>query len=500
MNVHQPALPVLLVLLPLFAAFLIPMVGWYRRRLARPLALAALVGNAVVAALVVQRVVLGGPLSYYMGGWEPPWGIELRIDGLSALVVGLLSAVGLLVGVYAQRSILDERPDKVVPFWSVYLLLLAGLTGMVITGDLFNLYVFLEISSLSGYALIAIGGPRAPFATFRYLIYGTAGACFYLLGVASLYAVTGTLNMADLSAMLPALYGSRAVLMAVAFMVVGVGIKLGLFPLHGWLPDAYTHAPSAVSALIAPTMTKVAAYVLVRVGFFVFTPRFFLDELAMGTVLAWLAAAGILYGSAMALAQTELKRMLAFSSVSQVGYIVLGLSLGNAQGFTGGVLHIVNHGFMKATLFAAVGAFALRAGARRLEDLAFLSKRMPWTSLAFALGALSMIGIPPTAGFFSKWYLALGAVQAESWGLVAVILISSLLNAAYFFRVIEHAFLKPQRALRSGEDPHTVALREAPLSMLAPTLALAVSLLVLGLASHWIVGALIVPALPTGLS
>jgi multicomponent Na+:H+ antiporter subunit D len=500
MNIHQLQLPVLLVLIPMFTAFVIPIVAIKKKEFAFPIALAALAAMVFVAFETTRRVVLTGPIDYFMGGWEPPWGIALHIDHLSAIMVCLLAVIGFVVGIYSKRSIQSECPDKVVPFYSIYLLLLAGLTGIVVTGDMFNLYVFLEISSLAGYALIAIGDERAPFSTFRYLIIGTAGACFYLLGVVYLYSVTGTLNMADLARILPDIYESKVVLTAFAFFVVGVAIKMALFPLHGWLPDAYTHAPSAVSALIAPTMTKVSAYVMIRVVFTVFEPVLFLETLPVRVILSWVAAAAIIYGSVVAISQSDIKRMLAFSSVSQVGYIVLGLTMASEAGYIGSILHIINHGVMKGCLFAVAGAFIYRAGVRNIEDFGFLNRKMPLTSLAFAIAALSMIGIPPTAGFFSKWYLILGAVDSEQWVFVGVIMASSLLNAAYFFKVIEHMYLKPQRELRAGEKTHDeLKIKEAPLSMLIPILALAAGVLVLGFASYWIVNTLIIPGLPSGL-
>ena len=214
-------------------------------------------------------------------------------------------------------------------------MLVSGLTGIVATADVFNMYVFLEISSLTSYALIALGGGAAVVSAFRYVILGTVGAAFYLLAVGYLYSVTGTLNMADLAQILPGLYDSNAVRVGFAFLVIGLAIKMALFPMHAWLPGAYSDAPSAVSALIAATTTKVAAYALIRMMFFVFEPRFSIELIPVTTLLSWMGAIAMILGSVMAIVQTDLKRMLAYSSVAQIGYIVLGVGLANADGLTG---------------------------------------------------------------------------------------------------------------------------------------------------------------------
>ena len=378
MNIHQSAVPVLIVAAPLLMSFVLPVLGSWNRAAAFPAALAALAfafGASIVAA---REVLANGPLQYFLGGWAPPWGIAFRIDHLGALMLLLLSFITLIVGIYSKRSILRELPEREVPFYSVYLLLVAGLMGIAATADLFNLYVFLEITSLTSCALISIGGGSAVVSAFRYVILGTVGAAFYLLSVGYLYSVTGSLNMADLSRILPDLYQSNAVLVAFAFFVIGMSIKMALFPMHAWLPGAYSDAPSAVSALIAATTTKVATYALVRVMFFVFEPRFSVEVIPVTTLLSWMGAIAMVLGSVMAIAQSDLKRMLAYSSVAQIGYIVLGVGLANAMGLTGGLLHLVNHAFMKCCLFLAAGAIVYRTGLREIRQLRNLSVKMPW--------------------------------------------------------------------------------------------------------------------------
>jgi multicomponent Na+:H+ antiporter subunit D len=409
----------------------------------------------------------------------------------------LLNFVTLAVGIYSKQSVLKEIPEREVSLYTVYLLLVAGLTGMAATADMFNLYVFLEISSLTSYALISIGGGQAVVSAFRYVILGTVGAAFYLLSVGYLYSVTGTLNMADLANILPGLYGSGAVLVAFAFFVIGISIKMALFPMHAWLPGAYSDAPSAVSALIAATTTKVAAYVLVRVMYFVFEPRFSVEMIPVTTLLSWMGVIAMILGSVMAIAQSDLKRMLAYSSVAQIGYIVLGIGLANAAGLTGGLLHLVNHALMKGCLFLVAGAIVYRTSLREIKDLRNLSVKMPWTAGIFAIAALSMIGIPPFCGFFSKLYLIMGAVEAGQWFFVGVILFSSALALAYFGNVIRYMYL-PKEA--PDEAPSMPVRNEAPWTMLAPMLTLAAAIVLVGLFNGAIVHGFLEHAVPAGLA
>lgn len=470
---HIPLLIPFSLLLP---ALIIPLFGLWRQSLAYPIAVLGTALSLSFASFGLFTVLSEGELHYHLGGWPPPIGIEYVLDPLSAFMATLVTCIGLIVIVYSRRSVLDEVPERVVPLYALALLLLAGLTGIVVTGDLFNLYVFLEIASLSAYALMAIGDERAPVAAFRYLILGSIGGTFYLLGVGFIYFSTGSLNMADVAQRLPDLYESRSIVAAVTFIVIGLGLKMALFPLHLWLPDAYTYASSAVTGLIAPIMTKVAAYALIRMLLTVFQPTYLRDLLPVTSVIGWLAAAGIIVGSIMAIAQTDFRRMLAYSSVSQIAYVGLGIGLANPLGLIGALLHILNHAFMKACLFLVAGAIRYRTSLWEIPRFAGLGRRMPWTMAAFTVAALSMVGVPPTAGFFSKWYLVLGGIDAGNWVFVAVILASSLLNAVYFFRVLEKIYMAPP----SAEAAHS-APSESPLEMLIPMLLLAMGVLFLGL-------------------
>ncbi len=473
-------LPVLTVVIPLIAGFLTPIVGWIDRRLCWYWVMLTMFAVLLMTSSNLYTVITSGTIHYHLGGWTPPIGIEYVIDLLNGFVCIIIAFIGLMVGIYSIESITKELPNKIIPFYSIFLLLITGLMGMTITGDIFNFYVFLEISSLTAYALIAMGDRGdGVVASFNYLIMGTVAASFILLGIGYLYAVTGSLNIADMQNLLPVIYDSKVVLAALAFFMVGFSIKVGLFPLHAWLPDAYTHAPSAASALIAGLMTKVGAYAMIRFMFSVFTPEFVIDITRMAEILTWAAALAIIVGSVLAIAQSDIKRMLAYSSISQIGYILLGVGLVNVIGMQGGLLHILNHSLMKCALFLVAGAIFYRTGIRNLHQFQGLGKKMPVTTTVFLIAGLSMIGVPGTVGFTSKWYLALGSIEAGQWIFVIVILISSLLNIVYFWRVFDNIwFGHPHEVEHIKRD-------EAPLSMLIPMVILAALCIFFGLFAYY---------------
>jgi multicomponent Na+:H+ antiporter subunit D len=490
---HLPVLPVLVFFL---AALLIPLAGFLGRWLPWMLAVGASLLAAALGIVGLAVVQGGGAVRYAVGGWAPPIGIELVLDPLSAFVTTVLGCVAAVVLAHARGPVGHDLPGRGVPFYAASMLLLGGFCGIVLTGDLFNLYVFLEISALAGYALLGAGTPRAAVAAFRYLILGTLGASFYLIGLGFLFIQTGSLNMADVAAILAVTGLGRLTTLALVFMVVGAGIKMALLPLHQWLPDVYTAAPASSTALIAPIGTKVAAYVLIRLLYDVFPTGPVLAHLRALDLVAWFGAAGIIWGSVMAIPQRDLKRMLAYSSVAQIGYIALGIGLGTAYGLIGAVLHILNHACMKACLFLVSANLEQRGRGTDIGRFdASLRRDLPATSAAFTLAALSMIGLPPTAGFFSKWYLLLGSWHEGRWVFLVVIVLSSLLNAVYFFRIIERMYLGGGDEPARPEGP-VAAVPGGGLLLAGPVVLLAAALLGLGLANVFLVTRLIEPMLP----
>lgn len=455
-------LPALLIVLP--------MVGAPLNLLVRSSRLSWLLSSAILATALgislqlVQRVMATGPVAYEMGGWAAPVGITYHIDAVGAFVTVIVTLVSFVAMLYARRSVDDELPADVhYLFYAAWLLCTTGLLGMTVTGDAFNVFVFLEISSLSSYVLIGLGRDRrALTAALQYLIMGSIGGTFILVGIGLMYAMTGTLNMADLAVRLGPVMDTRAVLVSFAFITVGASLKLALWPLHFWLPNAYTYAPSAVSAFISATSTKVMVYVLMRFALTIYGVDFSFGELHLGMPLMCLSLAGIWVASTVAVFQGDLKRLLAYSSVGQIGYMILGLSLATVGGVTAAVLHLFNHAVIKAGMFLAVGNVVYRTGSSRLHDLRGVGRVMPWSTAAFILGGFGLIGVPLTVGFTSKWVL-ITATLAEGHPVIAVAaLLSSLLAVAYVWRFVEAAwFHEPSEALANAT--------EAPVSMLIPT-------------------------------
>ncbi|MBW1734396.1 MAG: monovalent cation/H+ antiporter subunit D family protein [Deltaproteobacteria bacterium] len=488
---------ILIVIIPLISAALTPLVGLAREGLSYLCTITALTLSTLASVHTLFRVLTEGTVHYGLGGWPPPFGIELVVDPLNGMMLVLVSAVGLIVAVYSYRGVEQELTGRMVYFYTLYLLQVTGFLGILITGDLFNLYVFLEIASLAGYALIAVGEDGAPMACFRYIVMGTVGACFYLLGVGYIYISTGSLNMADVHLLMKGLYDSKVIATAIAFILTGLAIKMALFPLHVWLPDAYTKAPSAASALIAPLMTKISIYVMIRILFSVFGISLFVELFPLNRIMVWAGFAAICGGAVMALAQTDFKRMLCYILVAEVGYMIGGLGLANAIAIRGAILHILNDAVMTAGLFTVAGIIMHRMKSHRLADFEGLFQKMPFTMSAFVVCALSMIGVPPTCGFFSKWYLIHGAILARQWPFVAALLGSSLINGILFFRVIEVGYV-----FQSSTPAHTHAgegmnrMEEAPLSMLIPTVGIAVAIILIGFYNQAIVKHIIDFALP----
>jgi multicomponent Na+:H+ antiporter subunit D len=487
--------PVLLVIVPLLAAFIISAAGWLRKQLCYPIAVAALAVSAYSSIGLLLRVLQEGVVHYRLGGWAPPWGIAYYVDHLNGLILPVVAVVALVNLIASQKSIAREFPEKIGAFYTLYVLMVTGLLGIVVTGDAFNLYVLLEIASLTGYGLLAMGEERAPLATLNYLYMGTIGACFYLLGVGYLYIATGSLNMADIATILPPLYQSKTVLAAYIICLVGVWLKMAFFPLHAWLPNAYTYAPSASSSLIAPLMTKVMIYVMIRLMLSVFTPKFVFATLSIADPIVWLAAIAITMGAILALAERNLKKMLTYIIIAEVGYMVGGAWLGNRAGMTGAILHIVNDALMTLCVFLVVGNIVYKVKGYAFEDLQGLFRRMPFTMGAFVIGAMSIIGVPPTCGFFSKWYLINGAIEAGHYGFMVALLFSSLINVVLFFRVIEIGYYEPFSD-HHGHGSHFESIDEAPLSMLIPLLITAAGLVVVGLYTGDIVTQIIQFAIP----
>lgn len=472
--VQLPAhLPALQVVVPLVAAPLCLLAG--RAGLAWIIAFTASIAATAIAATLAYSTYHNGIIHYDMGGWAPPWGIEYVVDTANAFILLLVSAIATVVLAFSPASVAKEiRPGSQHLFYCMFILCLTGLLGIAVTGDAFNVFVFLEISSLSSYALIALGGQRkALTAAFQYLVMGTIGATFFLIGVGLLYMMTGTLNMADLATLMPAVVDTTVIHAALAFLSVGICLKLALFPLHLWLPGAYTYAPSVVTAFLAATATKVAVYVLIRIFFTVFGAVNVFETLGLQNILMVLAITAMFVASIIAIYQDNVKRLFAYSSIAQIGYIILGLSFASETGMAAAIIHLFNHAIIKCAIFLGLGCVALRTGGVSIKDMHGLGQRMPWTMAAIVIGGLGLIGIPMTVGFVSKWYLVQAALEKDMWQIAALIVLSSLLAIIYVWRIVEVAYLKPA-------PENTAPISEAPLSMLLPLWVMALASIYFG--------------------
>ncbi len=470
--------PILQVVIPLIAAPLCSLLP--KSRLPWLFATATSWFAFAISILLMQQVTANGTLSYELGSWPAPWGIQYHIDTISAFVLVLVTAIASIT-LLASRQLVENEidPGKHSLFYTAFLLCLTGLLGIVATGDAFNVFVFLEISSLSSYAMIAMGDNRkALTAAYEYLIMGTIGATFILIGIGLLYMQTGTLNMLDLQIRIHEIDGFRSVHAAFAFFTVGICLKLALFPLHHWLPNAYAHAPSVVSIFLAATATKVALYLLYRVFYTIFGFEFSFDVLNLGYLLLPLSIVAIVMSSFTAIFQPGVKRLLAYSSLAQIGYMTMGIALETKAGLIASIIHLFNHAFIKGALFMCMACMLSRIHSTRLVDLAGVGRVMPWTSAAFVVAGLALVGVPLTSGFISKWYLVLAILDKDYWWLAVIVLFTSLLSVIYIWRVIEQMYFREP-------NEGSVGIKEAPPLLLACTWVMVLTTLYFGINSSY---------------
>ena len=475
MNSANHLLP-LTVLLPITAGALAPAL-FHRRPLACWWwALASAVLTLLASLGLGSAWRSGEPLSYPLGGWPPPYGIELVFDGVGALMM-MLSALTVLILIASRRYVEATIPaSRRSLFHALILINLGGMNGFVAAAELFNLFVFMEIFSITAYALVALArGPVAALAALKYLLVGAVSSLLVLLAVALLHAQTGTLNMADIATRMAAAEAPGASALALGCLVVGFLVKAAVFPLHFWLPDAHASAPSPVSALLSGLVVKMGVVGLIRTRI-LFAEADVVPLLLLDNLLVWLGVLAILAGAVLAMVQRELKLMLAYSTVANMGYIAVGLGLATPAAVSGALAHTVYHATIKTGLFLTAGSVLLCTGLSRVDDLRGLGQRMPLTSGALVLGLLAATGIPPTAGFVGKWQIALGALEADQAWVIAVILAGALLTLGWAIRVINSLFFRPPARAR------VITASEAPLTLLVPSVLLAVLAVSAGLA------------------
>ncbi|WCR53078.1 MAG: Na(+)/H(+) antiporter subunit D [Wolbachia endosymbiont of Ctenocephalides orientis wCori] len=468
-------LPILQVIIPIIASMFCFLTK--RHKTSWLISFLAVATSFVISSILLVKTYKGEVITYHLGNWVPPYGIELKIDILNSLILTLVNFIALISVLYSFY--INEKEiskNKISGFYSLFLLCLSGMLGILVTNDIFNLYVFLEISSLSSYVLVSMGGDKkALVAAFEYLVSGTIGATFYLFGIGLLYSMTGTLNMSDIAKRLVTLYDNNIVKLGTLFIFVGLSIKMALFPLSRWLINAYSEAPSFISIFFSGTVTKVMIYVFIRIFYTIFQQNFFSS---LANVITILALCAIIFGSIFAITAKDMKRLLANSSISQIGYIMLMLGLNSNAGLFAAIFHIINHSLIKTSLFMVVGSIEYKFDNVKMENLSKLRQFMPCTAFAFTLLSLALIGVPLTNGFVSKWYIITAIIESNAWVSLVIFTLASFLVLMYIWKMVEKVYFNQTQSTRGL---HTVSLfSEIPLSMTLCLLLMVTLTIVIG--------------------
>ncbi|RJX28842.1 MAG: monovalent cation/H+ antiporter subunit D family protein [Dethiobacter sp.] len=470
-------MPFLLIILSLLPAFVMAIFARWKREVCPYLAIGSIAFSFAVSCLLAFRVMGGETIHYHVSDWLPPWGIEIFIDELAVMMLLLLTGCFLLITIFSIKALPKEIPPLATGwYYTLLLLTLTAMMGMVVTNDLFNMYVMVEVTGIGACALVVAKGEKlSTEATLRYLMLSSLGAGFFLFGIGFLYQITGNLNIPYVATELARVREQYPFLLwaTMSFITVGLGVKAALFPLHIWLPDAHSSAPSSSSAILSGLVVKVYIVSMLRIYFMVFGFEVF-HETYMRYLILFLATLAIIGGSFFAFVQLELKRRLAYSTVAQIGYIFLGFGLGTVWGITAALLHIIIHAFMKTCLFLSAGAIYYQTGRKKVTHFSGLGYQMPVTMAAFTIASLSMVGIPLFGGFITKYALAMGSLEANNPYFIILIVISGLLNAAYYFPIIWQAYFT------SGHDVK-LKMDLVPLTMLIPIVIMALGIIYMGI-------------------
>jgi len=467
--------PVLLIVIPLGLAFAIPLFALFWKGAAKYTPPVALGFNLVVSLLLLPKA-LENPVVVSIGGWQPPFAINLVAGPVGVLFSVIIALVGFLVSIYALDYIKEVATEK---YHMLYLLLLTGATGVVLTGDIFNLFVFFEILCISSYALVAYLRDKAGIeSAVKYLIQGAVGSSLLLIGIGLLYGQFGTLNMADIAEKI-ASASPISLFVPMVLIITGLGVEAAIFPLNAWLPDAHSSAPSSISAILSGIAIEVGLYAVARVIFTIFGASGILPFLALLGILT------LLVGEMCAFSQNNIKRMLAYSSIGQIGLILFALAIATSYGVTGGLFQLISHTLGKALLFLAAGYMIYQTGSMEISALEGMGKKMPLTCLAFTIGVFSLVGLPPFIGFPSKFLIVRAALATKETIFIVLIglaLLGTVIEGAYFFRVVQVLYFK-------GEKPNP-GRKEAPIIALVPMLILTTLIIVIGIYPRLITGVL----------
>lgn len=477
-NFDVQALIPVFVALPLAVSLLTQLLARGRPRLAGWMA------NFTLLALVLMSVyAIGRSGIYHLGGWPTPIGIDLRLDELATLLLLVVNIVGLAVALYSIDYM--ARYTSRGHFYSLFLLMVTGMNGVILAGDLFNLYVFLEVAAVASYSLVAFGCAHEELeASFKYIVLGSLSSALILVGVALVYGITGTLNMAHMAGRIAETGMNGPLLLAFGLFICGFSFKAALVPFHAWLPDAHPAAPAPVSAMLSGLLIKaIGIYVLARLVFNVFGV-----DGDLLSLLRWLGVASMVAGGLLAAGQKDIKRLFAYSSISQVGFMVLGLGLATPLGLVGALYHLVNHAFFKSLLFLNAGAVEYATGTRDLKELGGLNRALPVTGATSLIGSMSIAGVPPFNGFWSKLIIVLACIEAGHFGFAALAVAVSIVTLAYQLKVQRMAFFAglPESLRNLGSEPRLMAAAMILLAVGCIVLSFAV---VTGLRDPWLIGA-----------
>jgi len=458
--------PVLLIAVPLGLAFAIPLFALFWKDAAKYIPPVALAFNLVVSLLLLPKV-FENPVIVSIGGWQPPFCINLVAGPVGVLFSVTIALVGLLVSIYALDYIKEGPTEK---YHMLYLLLLTGATGVVLTGDIFNLFVFFEILCISSYALVAYLRDKSGIeSAVKYLIQGAVGSSLLLIGIGLLYGQFGTLNMADIAEKITSA-SPISLFVPMVLLITGLGVEAAIFPLNAWLPDAHSSAPSSISAILSGIAIEVGLYAVARVIFTIF---------GASSIFLFLALLGILtllVGEMCAFSQSNIKRMLAYSSIGQIGLILFALAIATSYGVTGGLFQLISHTLAKALLFLAAGYMIYHVGSLDISALEGIGKKMPLTCLAFTVGAFSLVGLPPFIGFPSKFLIVRAALATNEMYfcvLIGLALLGTVIEGAYFFRVVQVLYFK-------GEKPNP-EIKDAPITALIPMFIIVTLIIIIGI-------------------
>ncbi|MEO0083497.1 MAG: proton-conducting transporter membrane subunit [candidate division WOR-3 bacterium] len=461
------------VAIPIGSAFIIYLIGSIFKikanRFTDVFSMMVVSANLVLTAFTLIAIKNNSMILSYMGSWRPPIGITLVVDGLSVFMLIIINFIGLMAVLFSINYM--EQYTSKYKYYALLMLLIGGMNGIVITGDLFNMFVFIEISAIASYVLVSFGiGEHELEAAFKYMVLAEVGSLMVLLSIALIYAATGTLNMADIAQTLsnnpkPTLLTFLSIL-----LIVGFSIKAALVPFHAWLPDAHPSAPAPISSMLSGVVIKILGiYAMVRI---------FYNVLGMSnvvqTILLVLAGLSMLVGVILQLGQTDIKRLLAYCSISQIGYVLLGFGLGTPLGIFAGLFHLANHAVFKSLLFFDSGAIEYETHTRDITKMGGLSSKMPITSTSWFIGTFAASGIPPFNGFWSKLILIIAAVQAQYYILAGIAGVSAILTLASFIKVQRQAFLGPLPAMLAK-------IKEVPALMILTLLILSALCLLMGL-------------------